>query len=230
MKIDLKSSTKNFLKNVIKPIIRPRGPLGIKLLGHQNYIGGKKDFDEYGEKLFQALLNLDIKKNSITFDLGCGCLRIGRFLIEYLEQGNYFGLEPEEQLIEYGLKNFISSEIFDYKNPQFTSNYNFDVSVFGKKADIILINSIFTHLNKNDILKCLRTIKNNLHNNGRIFATFIKTNKPQFQLLSSHNHRNFYYTIEEMENFGKSLGLKSTYLGNNWGHPRYQELIIYTKE
>ena len=230
MNIDYSSSILNFFKNLVKPIRRPGGSLGIKLIGHKNYIGGEKDFEDYGQILFKALLEFNIKSNSITFDIGCGCLRIGKHFINYLEKDRYFGLEPEEELIKYALKNLVSKKLIKNKNPKFTSNYNFDLSGFRKKAEFVIINSIFTHINKKDVLNCLSEVCKYLDDDGKVIATFLKTKKPQIQILNSHNHRNFFYTIDEMKYIGKCVGLKSNYLGNDWGHPRNQDLIIFTKE
>ena len=227
--IDYSSSIINYLKNLVKHIRRPGGRLGISLIGHKNYIGGEDDFEDYGKKLFESLLKFKIKPNSVTFDIGCGCLRIGKHLINYLDKEKYYGLEPEEELIKYALKSLVSKELIENKNPKFVSNYCFDLSEFKKKAQFVIINSIFTHLNKKDVHKCLSEICRYLDVDGKVIATFSKTKRPQIQILKSHNHRNFFYTIDEMEQIGKYVGLKTNYLGNNWGHPRNQDLIIFTK-
>tara|TARA_S200000501_G_C20527911_1_gene614255 strand:- start:42 stop:476 length:435 start_codon:yes stop_codon:yes gene_type:complete len=116
----------------------------IKIRGHRSFVGGGTSEAWYGHGMFMYhfLIKNGLKSSDKFLDIGCGSLRIGQYIIPFLETGNYFGLEPEKVLIEKGLKNELNFNIDQLKKPSFTSNYAFDFS-FCQEYDVALAQSVF---------------------------------------------------------------------------------------
>ena len=53
-----------------------------------------------GARQFTLLFNLGARETAKILDFGCGSLRLGRLLINWLNKGNYYGLDPNKWLIE----------------------------------------------------------------------------------------------------------------------------------
>lgn len=198
---------------------------GVDKYGYKEYIGG--DYENIGSALSASLIHkLNLRKNDVFLDIGCGSLRVGKFLIRYLEKNNYLGLEPERKLIDEAIK-YENIEL--NKNPQFASNYQFDFN-FTKKPNYCFANSVFTHLNKSDINLCFNKLDKFTDEDVVFFATFSTTPVKLFLPFKSHSHRGFNYTINQIKDFGYKNNFKYfKYMGNEWGHPRKQHLFLFTK-
>jgi SAM-dependent methyltransferase len=110
------------------------------------FLGGPvRHFDAVGRFTLTTLLALGLSPNHNLLDVGCGCLRIGYWLIHLLDQGRYAGLEPNTKMLQTGLDVFLSAETVESKRPKFASNDDFDFSVFDVSFDFVLARSIWTH-------------------------------------------------------------------------------------
>ena len=59
-------------------------------------IGGS--WDLIGNLGFEFIKD-KLEPSDSMIDIACGSLRIGRFIIDYLEPGNYMGIELQEELL-----------------------------------------------------------------------------------------------------------------------------------
>ena len=76
-----------------------------KILAEGIFLGGRPArFEIAGRTLFISLLSEGLLPGSKVLDIGCGCLRGGYWLIHFLEQGNYCGIEPNQDMVNAGLK------------------------------------------------------------------------------------------------------------------------------
>ena len=66
---------------------------------YRAYVGPPEDYDLIAAMTFNLLTTLGLRQHHSVLDVGCGSLRIGRLLIPYLNQGKYFGVEPNEPII-----------------------------------------------------------------------------------------------------------------------------------
>ena len=53
-----------------------------------------------GQDMLKLLKRHGLKPSHRLLDFGCGSLRVGRWLIKYLNRGRYFGIDPNTWLIE----------------------------------------------------------------------------------------------------------------------------------
>jgi len=85
------------------------------------------------------------KPSDTVFELGCGALIAGYPIMQYLDIGKYFGIEPNKWLVEDSLKIPQVKEVASQKKPRIAHNAEFDGSAFKTKFDYIIGHSIFSH-------------------------------------------------------------------------------------
>ena len=140
------------------------------------YVGPPAQYDFMGATQFRLLCALGLRANHYLLDFGCGSLRAGRLFIGYLDEGRYFGIEPNKWLIEDAIDNQTGKDLIFLKKPQFDYNSDFATDVFSRQFDFIVAQSIFTHAGSDLISIALRNFKESLKPNGLIAVTFIEGN------------------------------------------------------
>ena len=93
---------------------------------------------------------------------------------QYLDEGRYFGIEPNKWLIEDAINNQVGKDLIALKKPRFDHNSDFITDVFSQQFDFIIAQSIFSHAGSDLISTALRNFKESLKPNGLIAATFIE--------------------------------------------------------
>ena len=84
--------------------------LAAELESIQSFSGGPKmHFNTAGDRTLALLSDRGVESNSKTLDIRCGCSRIGIKLINYLDPGNYFGIEPNKPMLDTGIKHFLAT-------------------------------------------------------------------------------------------------------------------------
>jgi hypothetical protein len=58
---------------------------------------------ERAESAALALIGMGVPKSDVVVDYGCGTLRVGKTLIEYLEPSHYVGLDIDRRILDAGL-------------------------------------------------------------------------------------------------------------------------------
>jgi ubiquinone/menaquinone biosynthesis C-methylase UbiE len=207
---------------------KPVGRLGIWLAGHREYVGGK--WDALGQLQFEFMLKMGLKPGHVLLDTGCGALRGGVKFIDYLDQGNYLGLDSEKWLIQLGIKQELGRELMRRKAPQFVVSGSFEFEKFSKRPDFAIAQSLFTHLVESEIRLCLEKMRRFINPGGRFYATYFIADDSQVNRpVRSHSHRGFPYPRAMVEDFGAKAGWRPKYIGD-WGHPRHQMVIEYAAE
>jgi len=122
---------------------------------YRSYVGPPENYDVAAAMQFNLLTFLGLRDDHYLLDVGCGSLRAGRLFIPYLRAGRYFGVEPEQWLIEEGIQNEIGQDLIRIKQPKFSNDTNFTLSVFGQQFDFILAQSVFSHASQTHMRRCL---------------------------------------------------------------------------
>jgi len=123
-----------------------------KLSAEGIFTGGPPElFESAGRLQLVTLLYEGLLPESTVLDVGCGCLRAGYWLIRFLDTGCYCGIEPNQSMLDKGKEYLLDPELIRAKQPQFDTNDRFDFSVFGKKFDVVLARSVWSHASKPQI-------------------------------------------------------------------------------
>lgn len=190
---------------------------------YRAFVAPAEKYDLVSAMQFNLLTFLGLRKRHYLLDIGCGSLRAGRLFIPYLLPGRYFGIDPEQWLIEEGIKRELGEDIIRIKRPVFSYDNNFSLSIFNQKFDFILAHSIFSHASERQIRRCLSEAKKVMKLTSIFAATFVKGEK------NYTGDEWVYpdcvtYTLEHMTTLVNEQGLICKPI--NWPHPNNQTWIV----
>ena len=187
------------------------------------YAGGTLPFRESARFQLDFLIKQGLEPSNVLLDLGCGCLRGGIHLIDYMEAGHYLGVDLSAEAIRLGIRRELGIDVFKARRPEFVVSNNFDFALLSQIPDVVFANSVFTHLPPGDIRTCLQKLRNFVGDHPTtLFATIREVEEK-----SDHVGQNHYlggesamtYTQQEMQEFGSETGWETDYIGA-WGHPK----------
>ena len=208
------------------PVRKKLGTRGIDQLGYRGYVGRPEAFEAAGRLQYRFLLDRGLAPFHVLCDIGCGSLRGGRYFVEYLNPGNYLGLEAEKELVELGLAHAMSQGILKAKTPEFAFSSGFEFDRFSKSPDFALAVSVFSHLTEHDIRLCLANLARRVTDTCQFFASFFEVPEPYPNFKQSHAHLGFYYTVDQMKGFGLQTGWAPTFVGE-WGSLSGQQMMAF---
>jgi len=122
---------------------------------YRAYIDAPDNYDLMAAMQFTLMTGLGLRQYHRLLDIGCGSLRAGRLFIPYLLPGRYFGIEPNQWLIDQAIEHEVGRDLIHIKNPQFSNSSDFDLTSFGVMFDFIIAQSVFTHAPPRQIALCL---------------------------------------------------------------------------
>jgi SAM-dependent methyltransferase len=140
---------------------------------YKAYVGPPKRYDLVGAMQFNLLTSFGLRDYHKLLDIGCGSLRSGKLMIPYLRKGNYYGIEPNQWLIDDGIKYELGKDIISLKSPSFNNSSEFEFQIFDKKFDFLIAQSIFSHASASQISNCLKEAKAVMKQEGLFLATFV---------------------------------------------------------
>jgi hypothetical protein len=95
-------------------------------------------------------------------------------VIPYLNRGKYFGVEPNQWLVDEGIKRELGEALLQFKSPTFFFSDSPDMIAQANTAfDFVLAQSIFSHCGLDLIKNWLSAISRSLAENGALIATFL---------------------------------------------------------
>lgn len=205
----------------------------IKDKKHRAAVGGM--WNEMGDLQYNWFLNNGLKPENTFLDVGCGSLRGGIHFIKYLNNGNYYGIDLNQSLINAGKIELQEQNMNKISN--LMVNGDFEFNLFNQRFDFALAQSVFTHLPTNHILKCLINIDRVLNKGGKFYATFFENNDKfdleeikQDEHVTSYIDRDpFHYHFSMFEFLVDGLDLRVEYIGG-WEHPRNQKMLCFYKK
>lgn len=140
-----------------------------KIAASAPYTGGPvKSFEAVGRDTFITLLENGLRPDHKLLDFGCGALRLGYWLVRFLDAGNYYGIEPDQKMINAGLEHALPKQLLEDKKPIFHDSRRCEIGVFGVHFDFGVARSIFTHMTPAPVRKTLKEFADNA-NPGAVF-------------------------------------------------------------
>jgi ubiquinone/menaquinone biosynthesis C-methylase UbiE len=200
---------------------------------HREHVGGL--WDEIGLLQFQFLKEQGLRKSHRLVDVGCGPLRGGLHFVEYLNPGNYYGLDINASLIE-AARHELKLSGLENRGANLLVDSNFALDKFAAEFDFAVAQSVFTHLPFNHIITCLVQVRKVLKRDGRLFATFFQAPVSahidaieQLPVLQTYFDKDpYHYSFEEMQFCAREADIKIDLFGN-WNHPRNQQMLVFSK-
>lgn len=205
---------------------------------HRTAVGGM--WDTIGQLQMRFLLSHGLKSHHALLDIGCGSLRGGVHFVRYLNKGNYVGVDIGAELLVAGRKELENEGLGD-KGATLICSGTFDFKQIGRTFDYVMAQSLFTHLPLNSIARCLIEVARVLTKDGRFYATYfdnprgmsdirdIKRHDEGGNIFTTHYDADpYHYTFETFVWLARNAGLRVERIGK-WGHPREQEMMVFTR-
>ncbi len=196
-------------------------------MGHRSAVGPGEDWDISGAMQLHNLVRVGLRGKHKMLDFFCGSLRAGRFFLQYMEPGNYYGYEPFSELVDEGIREEIGTDILKIKSPHIITGHVKGVTekdfkrVFpGTHFDYIIAQSVFTHTGL-DFMEI--GLKNLLAACDILVFTVFLDNTDSMNLgwlyppLSPGRAA---YRIETIKKFAPTAVVK------NWAHPNEQTWLV----
>jgi SAM-dependent methyltransferase len=144
-----------------------------QLLAEVNFTGGPTaQFEAVGRETLVALLECGILPHHNLLDFGCGALRLGWWLIRFMDEGRYFGIEPNTKWLDAGKQITVGEELLNRKKPRFNNNAEHRLDVFDVKFDAAVARSVLTHLNPGAMRILFQQFAQNCSPNGFFLVSY----------------------------------------------------------
>jgi SAM-dependent methyltransferase len=180
---------------------------------HEGAVGSKthEAWVKIGQMQFDYLVGHGLKPGDRMLEIGCGNLRAGRLFIDYLDAGNYYGIDISPDILlaatdtiaEYGLQA---------KLPHLTLVRDMNLGALPDGHFTVLhAHSVFSHSPIEIIDECLRTAARVMAPDGFFDFTFDRTEGAEHHVL----HEDFYYRTETLIALAARHGLQARFM-DDW--------------
>lgn len=143
---------------------------------HRKLIGGPIEYwDLIGSYHLQILKSYGLTPDMKILDVGCGSMRVGCKLIEYLDAYNYYGIDINLGLVDAGLNCEVPK--YNLQNKVSASNFiitdDFSFEDFNTKFDFGFAHSVFTHLHSDKLKLFLEHAYPLFKDDSKLIVTFL---------------------------------------------------------
>ena len=157
--------------------------LGAGAEHYRSYVGPPAQFDFMGATQFVLLFSLGLREEHAVLDVGCGSLRTGRLLLQFLLPDRYVGVEPNSWLWRDALKAEIGEDVVRLKLPQFVEDASFSLTSIGRQFDFIVMQSILSHTGGDMIDRPLEQARAVMKPHGQFLFTVLDEDALNFATL-----------------------------------------------
>lgn len=174
---------------------------------------------DIGEVQFEFLLTNGLFSDMKFLDIGCGRYRTGRYLIPYLDEGNYYAIDKKDY--SYQLQK-------EQKKFTFKQTDDFDLFFDGEKFDFIFAWSVFTHLEDWQISWCVSQVSRVMKEDAKFFSTYFPPRGKQQLYGRMNDTNNFAYPLDFFEDLAECnrLNVKEVEVNH---HNENQRMLLWTK-
>lgn len=183
-------------------------------------------WEEYGVWQLDGLKQLGMSPSHRLLDVGCGAMRLGVYAVDYLEGGNYYGVDAFPPYIETGRRLAAATGLT--KRFSLLASKAFEFDRFGVQFDYANAQSVLTHLSGEECHACMAALRKVMKPGGVFFFTYL-VGRPTTQGL-------LYGAMQPMRRFAESDPDFFAELGARHGavfekldmpHPSAQQVGLY---
>ncbi|WP_339634540.1 class I SAM-dependent methyltransferase [Bizionia echini] len=131
----------------------------------------KQDFQ------IQFLKGQGMQASDTILDVGCGTLRGGIPIIEFLDIGHYYGLEVRKHVLNEGKKELKVLKL-EYKKPNLISFTNFSDLQINVQFQFVFAFSVLIHFENHIAESCFEFVSQHLKQDGVFYANVNIGNVP----------------------------------------------------
>lgn len=135
---------------------------------HRSHVCPPASWDSDIKVGLSALKKEGLTPASRVLDVGCGCYRLGRPLIEFLNPGNYAGVEPCIEVNQAGVLHELGRDLVLAKNPAILHTASFDFTPLRGPFSYVLAFDVFIHCSERQLVRFLHNIRGVIDHSSRI--------------------------------------------------------------
>jgi len=176
---------------------------------------------EIGQLQFDYATGHGLKPEMRMLEIGCGNLRAGRLFIDYLDPGNYYGLDISPEIL-IGAQDTIAHYDLQARLPHLTLVKDLRLHFLPAATfDFVHAHSVFSHSPIEVIDECLAHVGRIMAPGGFFDFTFDRTEGEEHHVL----REDFYYRTETLIALAAKHGLEATYMAD-WDATGHQQSKI----
>lgn len=118
---------------------------------------------------FRFLKEMGLEPHHYLLDLGCGTLRGGIPIIDYLDSGHYFGIDIRPEALEVARKELERENLVD-KDPQLIAAPDISVLELDAEFDFVWAFSVFIHMRDPILDGALGLVRRHLRDGGSCYG------------------------------------------------------------
>ena len=178
-----------------------------------------------GQMQFDYLVEHGLKPADRLLEIGCGNLRGGWRFIEYLDAGNYYGIDISPDILLAAHDTVVRYELQD-KLPRLTPVRDLTfASLPDDWFSVVHAHSVFSHCPIEVLDECLRHIGRILRPDGFFDFTFNRTESKEHHVL----REDFYFRTETLIRLAETHGLDARFMKDWEKRPHKQSKIRVTR-
>ncbi|MGH7539625.1 MAG: class I SAM-dependent methyltransferase [Gemmatimonadota bacterium] len=167
-----------------------------------------------GQLQFDYLVAHGLRPEHRILEIGCGNLRTGWRLIDYLDEGNYFGIDISPDVL-IAAQGVLERFRLQSKLPHLTLVQDLRLSWLPDDSfDAIHAHSVFTHTPEEIVLECLANVGRVLKPDAFFDLTFFEAER-----YASSLQEDFFYPRAAILGMAESQGLVAEVM-EDWDYPQ----------
>jgi SAM-dependent methyltransferase len=189
---------------------------------------GSKNHDSWmkvGQLQFDYLIKHGLQPGDRMLEIGCGNLRAGRLFIDYLDAGNYYGIDISPDIL-LAAHDVIDTYQLQAKMPHLELVRDLQFRFLPREQfTVVHAHSVFTHSPIEVITECLANVGRVMRPHGVFDFTFCRTDGVEHQVL----REDFYYRTETLLKLASKHGLDAEFMTDWEELPHPQSKIRITR-
>jgi cyclopropane fatty-acyl-phospholipid synthase-like methyltransferase len=204
---------------------------------HRELVGGL--WDEMGTLQLDFLRARGLRPESTLLDIGCGSLRLGVRAVDFLREGNYWGTDLNESLLDAGysreiVQNGLASKL---SREHLVVDSEFGFAGVPREFEFAIAQSVFTHLPLNHLRLCLINLAAHVESACKLFLTvFVAPDEALAQPcrqqpgeVMTYPHKDPYHcAVSDLNYLASRTPWRMEFVGD-WRHPRNQKMVTFEK-
>jgi SAM-dependent methyltransferase len=164
-----------------------------------------------GQLQFDYLVGHGLQPHHQVLEIGCGNLRAGRLLIDYLDVGHYYGLDISAPVLFAAQETLVRDQLAA-KLPRLTlvKDMHFDF-LPDEQFDLVHAHSVFSHSPLPVIEECFAHVGRIMTPDASFYFTFNRTEGKEYARL----REDFYYRTDTLIAAAERHGLKAQFM-DDW--------------
>ncbi|MEM7516184.1 MAG: class I SAM-dependent methyltransferase, partial [Planctomycetota bacterium] len=126
--------------------------------------GPAKRYEWVGRKSFAKMVEIGLQPDDKVLDVGAGSLRVGWWILNYIDPENYYAIEPVESRI---------LPVVDMLDVDINLYHNMDFEYPSEKFDWVIARSIWSHASKWMISKMISEFAENSAPQGKFLTSVV---------------------------------------------------------